>query len=408
MSKRAYGDGTIRQRKDGTWEGRCSVGRDPGTGKLIRKSFYGKSQSEVSKKMRAVTHAVDTGDYFEPTKMTLSKWIEIWLRDYCGDVKYNTKKHYETACSIHIIPALGAVKLSALTAPMIQSVVNEWGKTGLKGNKTVGKKKTIQEEHGLSPKSIKNFHGILSRCLSDAVEVGYIRFNPCSAVHLPKIEKKEIHPLSDAQIKAFLEAVVDDEYSIPMRVSLFTGMREGELLGLTWDSIDFDKKSIKITKQLQKRPVEDGGYTFETPKSHKPRVLKSVPQYVFDLLREQRLRQIEMKMESGSAWQGFKTAKEMQTALVFTNSMGTEINPKVFYEHYKKIAKSIGIPESRVHDMRHTYAVLCLQNGDDIKTVQENLGHATASFTLDVYGHVSDKMREESANRMQRYISEIA
>ena len=106
-------------------------------------------------------------------------------------------------------------------------------------------------------------------------------------------------------------------------------------------------------------------------------------------------------------WAGWQNAEERKTALVFTTLTGTNLSPQTVYNHYKKLAAQIGAPDSRVHDLRHTFAVLSLQNGDSVKTVQGNLGHATAAFTLDVYGHVSEKMKEDSAARMEGYIRGI-
>lgn len=109
----------------------------------------------------------------------------------------------------------------------------------------------------------------------------------------------------------------------------------------------------------------------------------------------------------GDVWQGWRDEKERKTALVFTTAEGNDISPTSLRYHFKKLMTDIGLPACRVHDLRHTFAVLSLQNGDDIKTVQENLGHATAAFTLDVYGHVSERMKDDSAKRMQAYIDAI-
>ena len=125
---------------------------------------------------------------------------------------------------------------------------------------------------------------------------------------------------------------------------------------------------------------------------------------MLDLLKEWDQRQKEWRLKCGLEWQGWKNEIERRTALVFTNEFGGHLHPQTVYNHFKKLAVSVGAPNARVHDLRHTYAVLSLQNGDDVKTVQGNLGHATAAFTLDVYGHVSERMKEDSANRMQRYI----
>ena len=385
-SRAASGSGTIRQRPDGRWEARFTIGRDPGTGRQIQRSVYGATQQEVRKKLAEAVAALDAGNYFEPSKMTLGRWVEIWLQEYMGDKKYLTVKHYKAQCRAHIVPSLGAVKLSELTTPQIQSFYN-----GL-------------QRGGMAAKSVRNVHGILTKCLSTAVQVGYLRDNPASRVTLPKVEKKEIRPLSDEQVKAFLTVSAGDEYEIILKTILFTGLREAEATGLTWDCIDFKAGTIKVCKQLQKRPQQDGGFTFAPLKNNKTRIIKPAP-FVLSLLERRRREQVEQRFRAGELWTGWSNAEERKTALVFTTATGGNLSPQTVYNHYKKLARKIGAPDSRVHDLRHTFAVLSLQNGDDVKTVQGNLGHATAAFTLDVYGHVSERMKEDSAARMEAYIA---
>lgn len=127
----AQGGGTIRQRKDGRWEARYTVGRDPGTGKQVQRSVYGATQQEVRKKLAQAVAALDSGDYFEPSKMTLARWVEIWLQEYTGDKKYLTVKHYKAQCKTHIVPSLGAVKLAELTTPQIQAFYNRLLRDGM-------------------------------------------------------------------------------------------------------------------------------------------------------------------------------------------------------------------------------------------------------------------------------------
>ena len=384
-TRNAQGAGSIRQRADGTWEARYTVGRDPGTGKQLRKSVYGKTQKEVRQKLSQAVAALDNGDYFQPSKMTLSRWVERWLQEYTGDKKYLTVKHYKAQCKTHIVPSLGAVKLSELAPPQIQAFYN-----GL-------------QRDGLAAKSVRNIHGILTKCLSTAVQVGYLRSNPASMVTLPKIEKKEIHPLTDEQVKDFLRVSAGDEYEILLKMILFTGLRESEAIGLTWDCIDFKAGTMKICKQLQKRPLSDGGFTFAPLKNDKSRSLRPA-HFVLELLERRKREQAAQRLKVGELWEGWHTAEEQKSALVFTTATGGNLSPQTVYNHYKKLAVKIGAPDSRVHDLRHTFAVLSLQNGDDVKTVQGNLGHATAAFTLDVYGHVSERMKEDSAARMEEYI----
>lgn len=394
--KLAAGAGTIRKKtvtrsgKEYTyWEARVTIGFNPGTGKQIQKSFSGKTQKEVREKMQAAAVAVNQGEYFEPSRMTLARWTEIWLAEYMGDKKYLTVKHYKAQCKAHIVPSLGAVKLSELTAPQIQAFYN-----GL-------------QREGMAAKSIRNVHGILTKCLSTAVQVGYLRHNPASMVTLPRVVKKEIHPLTDEQVKAVLDIVDEDEYSILLKTILFTGLRESEAIGLTWDCVDFKAGTVKICKQLQKRPLADGGFTFAPLKNDKIRILKPAP-FVMEFLRQREREQTEQRFAAGKAWQGWTTLAERKTALVFTSPSGSNLHPQTVYTHYKKLAVKIGAPESRVHDLRHTFAVLSLQNGDDVKTVQGNLGHATAAFTLDVYGHVSERMKDDSAARMEAYYKTVS
>lgn len=384
----AQGGGTIRQRKDGRWEARYTVGRDPGTGKQVQRSVYGTTQQEVRKKLAQAVASLDNGNYFEPAKMTLARWVEIWLSEYMGDKKFLTVKHYKAQCKTHIVPSLGAVKLSELTTPQIQSFYNRLLKDGM------------------APKSVRNIHGILTKCLSTAVSVEYIRDNPASRATLPRVEKKEIHPLTDEQVKDFLQVSTGDEYGILLKMILFTGLRESEAIGLTWDCIDFKAGTVKVCKQLQKRPLADGGFTFAPLKNDKTRTLRPAP-FVLELLKHREREQAAQRLKAGELWVGWQTAEEQKSALVFTTVTGSNLSPQTVYNHYKKLAAQIGAPDSRVHDLRHTFAVLSLQNGDDVKTVQGNLGHATAAFTLDVYGHVSERMKEDSAARMQKYITNL-
>lgn len=414
-TRRAKGTGNLRKRtveRDGKpytyWEAAVTVGYDPGTGKQIRKTFTGKTQKEVREKMQAAAVAVQNGDFFDPAKITLGEWFDLWFMDYCGDKKYLTVKQYKSMTETHIRPALGAVKLCRLTMPQIQSFYNELQRTG----RTVKDKdpetgKPVTRQEPLSAKTVKNIHGIMTKALSTAVDVGYIKHNPAERVTLPRVEKKNMHPLTDAQVKAFMAACAGHEYERVYKLILFSGLREGEALGLTWDCVNFKAGTLRITKQLQKRPERDGGYTFAALKNDKERIITVSP-FVMQVLKEQQTAQLEQRLAAGELWQGWQDLEERKTGLVFTRVSGRHLDCTMLYKAYKKLAEQIGAPESRVHDLRHTFAVLSLQNGDPIKTVQDNLGHATAAFTLDVYGHVSEKMKEDSAARMQAYIERMA
>lgn len=379
-TRNAQGSGTIRQRKNGTWEARYTIGRDPGTGRQRQKSVYGKTQAEVAQKMRKATHELDEGIYMEPSKMTVEAWFKIWFDEYLGSVKPNTQEQYRYQERVHIRPALGVVKLTALTTPMIQKLYND----------------AIRK--GLSPKSVRNMHGVLHKCLHQAMKLQYIRFNPCDACELPRVERQEIRPIEGDAIKAFLNAIKDDPFEDLLFVTIFTGMRQGEVLGLTWDAVDFVKGTITISKQLQKERLQGGGgqYRFVPLKNDKQRTVTPAPA-VMTVLRSVQRKQKAARLRHGGAWSN-------PLNLVFTNELGEHLSKNTVYSHCKSVVAKIGMPSTRFHDLRHTFATLSLQNGDDIKTVSASLGHATVAFTLDVYGHVTEKMKQDSADRMQAFI----
>lgn len=393
--KAANGAGSIRQitstRNGKTykyWQARITTGYDPGTGKQVQRSITGKTQREVAEKLRQFTHELDNGTYLSPSKMTVKAWMESWLTDYLGNVKEATRFLYRKNTDSYIIPHLGSIKLEALTAPMIQTFYN-----GLVNPKD-------DDVKPLSPKTVKNVHGVLHRALQQAVLVGFIRTNPSDACTLPKIIKKDIQPLDEDQIRAFLEAIEGHPHEYLYKIGLFTGLRQGELLGLTWDCIDFDHSTLLVKQQLRREQKKGGQYYITTPKNGKSRTITLAPT-VLHLFRLQKLHQNFQRATAGDDW-------DNSGDMVFTNQAGGYLSYRTVYDCFKRIVKKIGIPTARFHDLRHSYAVASIQAGDDIKTVQENLGHATASFTLDVYGHVTAQMRQNSADRMERFIQEVS
>ena len=334
--KRANGEGTIRKRADGSWEA------------------------------RSVT--IDHGDFREDSGLTLGQWLTMWHRDYLGNVKLGTADTYEMQIRVHIIPALGDVKLSALRTPMIQRLYNK------------------KREEGLSPKSIKNIHGCLHKALDVAVRIGYLSKNPSSNCILPRIEQAEIHPLDTPELALIVTAI-------------FTGLRSGELLGLTWDSVDFENGLIRVTKQLAQPRKKGEVFRFATPKNSKPRTIAPAPT-VFQVLKKHKEEQEAQRKALGPAWNdgGFPN-------LVFTHPDGSHLSQPTAWKILHKILVAAGIDAHRFHDLRHTYVVSSIMAGDDVKTIQQNAGHYSSAFTLDRYAHVTATMQKESANRMEKFIA---
>ena len=409
----ASNGGSIRHRtveRDGHtyewWEARVTTGYDLSTGKQIQRSFSGKTQREVRQKMQAALVDLNNHQYQEPTKMTVGEWLETWERDFLIGVKPFTKLNYSQHIRNHIIPALGNRKLQQLSGPDIQKFYNQLLREGGKirchdkdGNVMKKDGQPVYVSVPLSAKTVKNIHGVLHKALEKAVKLEYIRTNPADSCELSRVEKKEIRPLDDGDISRFMEAVQNHPFRALFLTTLFTGLRRGEVCGLRWDCVDLEHGTITINKQLQNIPGQPGSYRLVSTKNGKSRTLKA-SHFVVDLLRQQKAEQEEIKRLVGELWH--------DEGYVFCNAVGEHLSPSTVYHNFKRVASDIGMPAARLHDLRHSYAVASLRAGDNIKTVQSNLGHHTASFTLDVYGHVTAQMQQASADRMDAYIRTVS
>ena len=281
-TKGAQGGGNIRYRSDGRWEARYTAGNDPGSGKQIQKSVYGRTQADVLKKLRKVQADIDNGIFIESCKITVGEWMDVWLNEYQNHIKESTRYEYRSNITHRIKPAIGAVKLEKLTAPIIQKLYNDLGKQTVK-------------RAALSAKSIQNTHAILHKALKQAVEIGYIRINPSDICKLPRKEKAEIKPLDDNQITELLKAIKGDRFEVFYTVDLFTGMRQGEIIGLSRDCVDFEKGIIYVKQQIHRVGRE---YKLTTVKNDKPRTIM-LARFVMDLLLQHRSTQNRWKIKAG-------------------------------------------------------------------------------------------------------------
>lgn len=379
--KRANGEGTIKKRKNGTWEAQVTIGKDD-NGKPIRKSVYGKTQKEVAQKLTAMTNDLNNGLFISPDDITVGQWFDIFISDYNKGVKASTLAQYEYQVRQNIKPTIGNIQLQKLTAPMIQRLYNDKLET-------------------LSPKSIRNLHGFMHKGLNQAVMCQYLKVNPCLACQLPRVEKKEMKTLTSNALELFLHEIRGKVYEDLFFIAIFTGMRQAELLGLTWSCVDFEKGQIDVKSQLkrERKLTRENEYRFDSLKNGKSRVIVPAP-IVFDVLRKVKRTQSENHLKYGCKY-------ENKDDLVFTDVNGSHLCHPSVWRAFKRRVAAIGYPDLRFHDLRHSFATISIENGDDIKTVSENLGHATVAFTLDVYGHVTDKMKKQSADRMQDYIKSI-
>lgn len=380
------GSGSIRKRKDGTWEGRYTYTDEYGVRK--RASVYASTQAECQKKLNAALAAADKHEQIEkPSQITLADWFSIWLKDYCRNVRPETREEYRRKAEKHIISVLGNAILSNITPMQVQRWINRLAD----GH---------EDQKPLAPKTVKNLHGLLHVCLKQAVKVGLIKANPADNANLPRVEKPDLHPLMDDQISDFLVAIHGHRFENLFLIALFTGLRQSELLGLQWRDIDLDRAQLIVRRQLQKEKGkgEDNRYIFVDPKNGKERIVP-LPPSVVKAFRDQQRLQAEWQLQAGPAW-------DNNHDLVFTDEIGHNLSHRTVYNNFKKVVASIGCPMTRFHDLRHSCAILQLQAGVPVKAVQEQLGHHSSAFTMDVYGAVSGAMMDDSRTKLEQIIQD--
>lgn len=383
--KRANGEGSIRKRADGLWEARVVVGVDYLTGKTKRKSVYGKTQAEVRKKMVELKDEASFDVNFDPAKATVSEMMEKWLKVHTQTVSTRTKSTYYTRYNKGIAPYIGHVKIDNLTGSMIANLY-----------------KRLSEEEGLCDSTIQMTHMILSTAFRYYIEVGLLKRNPCKniAKNTKHGKKKPLIALVDNNLKIFMNAIDGAKDENLYKIYLFTGLRETELLGLTWDKIDFNARTIVINQQLR-RPIKGERYRLAATKNKGTRTLYP-PDIVFDILIAQREKQKEMMESAGEEWDDHGIPN-----LVFTTRTGKYRSVASVQYHFKKIVSAAGIKEARIHDLRHAYASMSISAGVNVKFVQEALGHASAAFTLNRYTDVTDKMRNDHVTSLNNIATQM-
>lgn len=305
----------------------------------------------------------------------VAEWSRFWIENFCGNIKKNTLVYYDSVVELHINRVLGHILLVELTAEDVQLFINSLS-LGIGTNKK------------LSPKSVKNIHGILHKCLDTAVMHHYIPINPSTRTILPCIQHRNLTVMSSSMLGEFMRLIEGKEKEDFYLFAVFTGMRESEIIGLTWDCVNFKNGSIHIYRQLTKDRMTRQ-FIFTSLKNNKARVIYP-SDFVMNLLAKIK-----------------KTVPATEENFVFVSQKtGTHFTVQAVEKTFKRIVTRMGYPKLRVHDLRHTYAVLSLEAGDDIKALQCNLGHFSSAFTLDVYGHYTQDMQKKSAKKMSTFISE--
>ena len=373
--RRANGEGSIRKRKDGRWEGRYTAGRDPVTGKAIYKNVLGKTQAEAKEKLKSAIEK--NGSLVTITKQyTVGQWLDTWMENYAKlQVRASSYKTYQGFIENHIKPALGDVPLEKLTAMNLQRLYKYLLESG-RGECTEARNKP----KGLSVKTVRNINQMISSALNCAVEQRLIPANPTKGCVLPKLERKEMKILPPESLGTFFEEAQRSGVFELYYIDLATGLRRGELLGLKWNDIDLDKGIIHVRRQV----LRQNGKVVEAP----PKTKNSYRNIAIGADAIKVLKGVEQKDE-----------------YVFPSPYGGPMSPDSVLHMLQRVLKRAGLERIRFHDLRHTFSVLALQNGVDVKTLSAMLGHYSAGFTLDTYAHVTTSMQKQAANAVGNFLS---
>lgn len=327
-TRAAQGSGSIRQRPDGRWEARFTYTDELGQKK--RASVYADTQKECRQKLTATLKSVDEGSYTRTQKYTLAQWLDEWLSTYCRDLKPATISGYRSKIRSRITPYIGSCALSALTNVQLQKYYNMLQD----GDK---------EHKPLSPKSILSIHGIIHKALDQAVSAKIIHSNPADHINLPKVKRPALSPIMDENVGRFLEAIKGDKFERLFIVTLFSGLRLSEIIGLRWSDVDLEAGLLTVRHQIQKS-YNDSGYVFlDETKNGKERIAAIAPSIV-GVLRSQMVQQIEWRLAAGPAWNN-------PLDLVFTDELGGHLKHKTINNHFKRIVASIGMENTRFHDL---------------------------------------------------------
>jgi len=374
--RRKNGEGTIRQRKDGRWEGRIVIGYDE-NGLPKTKNVLAKTKMECTEKLVKLKEKCGAATERIKSDMPFGEWIDFWYQTYCKPtIRLTTQACYENRIYQHIIPDIGKIPLNKLSQADLQQFYAKIKKGG----------RLIRAEQfgdGLSDRTIRGCHGNCRSALEKAVQDGLIRTNPAVGCKLPPKKAKEMQVLTREELQRFLIQAKSDGYYELFLLELGTGMRRGEILALQWDDLNFNNGELHIKRQVYGLK---GELHISTPKTKSSIRTVVLPLSLMKILAEYQ-KTVDSKWIFPSPLDNNKTR-----------------NPSSVRKRLQIILACAGCKKVRFHDLRHTFSTMALEHGMDIKTLSVTIGHVSAATTLDIYSHITDTMQKQAAVKIDRKI----
>jgi integrase len=367
---RRRGDGSVYKRSDGRYSGFITLEDHK------RKYFYGKTEREVERKIRAAQRELEQGTLATGPQQTVKQFLEYWLEDVRkSQLRLGSYRVYRSVINVHLIPALGHLKLQKVTPQHIQKFYAEKQRTGA------------------SPNRIRAIHNVLHKALGHAKRLGLVGTNASTGADLPRVDTPEGKTLTPEQAHRLIAAAKKEWMRSTLIVALATGMREGELLGLHWEDVHLDEGYLEVKWAVSY--ISSHGFVMGEPKTKSGRRTITLAPFVREVLREHRVVQEQERVR--------KSWKE-DTGLVFPNNHGKFLSSSTLRARFYSLLRRAGVPRMHFHELRHSAATLLLSMGIPMKTVQAILGHASYTITANIYGHVTPAMQEEAANAMERFL----
>ncbi len=374
--RRKQGEGTLRLRKDGRWEGRIVVGYDD-KGLPKTKNVTAKTKTECAEKLEALKAKYGKPSERIKSDMPFGEWIDFWYQTYCKHtLRITTKGNYENRIYNHIIPEIGDIPLNKLTQSDLQQF---YARTKSGGRiihiETYGA--------GLSDRMVRAVHANCRSALEKAVQEGLIRVNPAIGCKLPPKKSREMKVLTQNEVIRFLNRAKEEGYYELFLLELGTGMRRGEILALKWGDLNFTTGELRIERQVN---VFNGEQVISVPKTKASIRTMILPPSLLQMLSE-------YKEGVDSEW--------MFPSPLDNSKMR---NPPAVRKRLQLILERAGCKKIRFHDLRHTFSTMALENGMDIKSLSSMLGHVSSATTIDIYSHITNTMQRQAAAKIDRQI----
>ena len=375
-NKRKQGEGTLRLRSDGRWEGRIVVSYDD-NGLPKTKSVTARTKPECEEKLKSLKETLGKAVERLRPDMPFGEWMDFWYRNFCSPaLRETTRSGYESYIYKHIIPSIGQIPLNRLAQNDLQKFYSDLKKKGrLQYSDALG--------NGLSDRIVRSCHAQCNAALKKAIKENLITKNPAAKCKLPPRNGREMKVLTPSEMERFLARAKEEGYYEFFILELSTGMRRGEILGLKWNDINLTDGSLRISRQVV---LAAGKVVIQSPKTKTSVRTIVLPPYMIEILAK-------MKRHKNCEWLFPSPVKE-----------GEPRNPTAIHHRFKLILKRAGCKDMRFHDLRHTFATMALENGMDVKTLSSTIGHISAETTLNTYSHVTDRMRIQASVKIDRKI----